>query len=112
MKLYRIFLPKTYNDGTPIEDSKLREITKQIRDKFKGYSANPKAVFPIWEGAWIDEKHNRALLENVICVELFTQDTFDNQRWMRSQTELWKQTLEQDDLFVLVQNAEMIKKVE
>lgn len=102
MKLYRIFLPKVYNDGSSIEDSKLRKISKQIRDKFDGYSANPETVFPIWEGAWVDERHNRAYLEPVICIELFTQDTFDNQSWIRSQTEVYFSYLPITNIFILI----------
>lgn len=110
MKLYRIFLPKIYNDGTPIEDKKIRKITNEIRNRFKGYSANPKATFPIWEGAW--EEDNKPYTEPVICIELFTQDTFDNQSWIKAQTETWRQLLQQKSLFVLEQHAEMIRKIE
>jgi len=109
LKLYRIFIPKVYNNGKPIEDKKIRKITDEIRDRFKGYSANPESVFPIWEGAWEDDKI--PYTEPVICIELFTQDTFDNQSWIRSQTELWRQLLKQKSLFVLVQHAEMIRKI-
>lgn len=108
MKLYRIFIPKNYNNGRSIEDKTIRKITNQLRDKFGGYTANPKARLPILEGVWVDEKHNKSYNENVICVELFCQDTYDSCRWLRSFTEETRKTLKQESLFVIVQNAEII----
>ncbi len=34
MKLYKIFLPKTYNDGKKIESKKMRKVTNDIMEKF------------------------------------------------------------------------------
>jgi len=55
MKLYKIFIPKFYNDGKRIEINKIRKIAEDIRMKFGAYSANPYANFPIIEGTWTSD---------------------------------------------------------
>jgi len=41
-------------------------------------------------------------------VDLFVEDTLDIQKWFKAQKELWRQELEQEELFIIVQNAEII----
>ena len=110
MKLYRIFLPKYYNNGQPIEAKKLRKIADDIRTKFGAYSANPFATLPIIQGVWTDGGKNKIYTDQLICIELFVEDTFDNQAWLKSFKELARQELKQEELFVVVQNAEIILK--
>ncbi len=109
MKLYKIFLPKYYNDGKKIEDKKMRKVTTDIMERFGGYTVNPFAVLPIIDGAWKDKKTHETYLDKLICIEIFMEDTFDNQKWLISFKELVRQQLKQEELFVIVQNAEIIK---
>jgi len=108
LKLYRIFLPKFYNDRKPIEAPKIRKITGSLTDKFGGYTLNPLAYLPLMEGAGTSPKTNKIYTEQVFCIELFIQDTFDNQKWMQAFSEMVRQELKQEELFVIVQNAEIL----
>ena len=108
MKLYRIFLPKFDNTGQRIDTKKIRQVTERIREKFGAYSLNPFARLPIIEGVWTSDKTSKTYTEPMFLVELFVQDTFDNQKWLRSFKEMVRQDLSQEALFVIVQNAEIL----
>lgn len=41
MKLYRLFLPKRFNNGKLIPSSKMLKIAEEIREKFGAYSFDP-----------------------------------------------------------------------
>ena len=107
MKIYRIFLPKIDNGGVPIPISKISSITEEIRQKFGAYSFNPFAKLPVIGGVWTDGK-SRLYNEPMQVIELFVEDTFDNQKWMMAFKEMTRQKLEQEELFIIVQNAEIL----
>ncbi len=109
MKLYRLFIPKKYNNGKEIESEKILTITKGIEKKFGSYSINPHATLPIIQGKWLDQASKKTYEDELFCVELFVEDTFDNCNWLKSFTEIARQELNQKELFVLCQNAELIK---
>lgn len=108
MKLYKIFLPKSYNNGKMIEIRKIREVTKEIQGKFGAYSLDPFARLPIIQGVWTSDKTSKIYSEQMYLVELFVEDTFDNQKWLKSFKEIVRQKLEQEEIFVIVQNAEIL----
>lgn len=107
MKLFRIFLPKKYNDGKPIESKKIREVAEEIRKRFGGYSANPFGILPVMQGIWTSNK-GKAYREQVFVIELFVEDTNDNNRWIKAKQEDWRQKFEQEQLFIIVQYAEIL----
>jgi len=41
-------------------------------------------------------------------LDLFVEDTFDIQKWFKAKKELWRQELQQEELFIIVQNAEIV----
>ena len=41
MKLYRLFIPKRFNNGKAIPSNKILKIAEEIREKFVGYSFDP-----------------------------------------------------------------------
>jgi len=56
MKLYRIFLPKKFNDGTLIPTKIILEIAEEIRKKFGGYSLDPFGRLPVIQGIWTSDQ--------------------------------------------------------
>jgi len=106
LKLFRFFIPKNYNDGHKIPALKIKYVTDQIIDKFKGYTMNPNAVLPILEGVWI--KKGNPYRDKVICIELFCQDTYENCDWVRDFCKMTRTALKQEALFVLYHDAELV----
>ena len=41
-------------------------------------------------------------------LELFVEDTMNIKKWFTAKKELWRQELEQEEFFIMVQDAEII----
>jgi hypothetical protein len=48
MVRYEILLPLKYNDGTPIEDEKLRITRRELVKRFGGITVEPRGFLGIW----------------------------------------------------------------
>jgi len=107
MKLYRIFLPKKFNNGTSIPLEKVTKILNEVEEKFGGYSLDPFGRMPLI-GVWNDQKENKRYADEIQVLELFVEDTIKIKKWFIAKKELWKQELEQEELFIMVQDAEII----
>ncbi len=107
MKLYKIFIPKFYNNGELIPIGRIRKITENIREKFSAYSFNPFARLPILGGVWTN-KDSKIYSEPMQLIELFVEDTFNNQKWIKAFKEICRQELDQEEIFIIVQDAELI----
>ena len=107
MKLYRIFIPKKFNDGKLIPTKKILKIAEDIREKFGAYSLDPYGRLPIIQGIWTSN-NKRKYEDEMNILDLFVEDTFDIQKWFKAKKEIWRQELDQEELFIIVQNAEII----
>lgn len=107
MKLYRVYIPKYFNDGSPIPTEILFTISNEIKEKFGGYSLNHFGRLPVIQGLWTSTE-KKIYPEEMSVIELFVEDTFDTQKWFKVQKERWRQVLRQEELFVIVQDAEII----
>ena len=107
MKLYKIFIPKKYNDGKLIPLDKTTEILNKVEEKFGGYSLDPFGRLPLI-GVWNDMNSKKKYIDEVQVLELFVEDTFNIKKWFSAMKEIWRQSLEQEELFIIVQDAEII----
>lgn len=107
MKLYRIYLPKKYNDSTIIPSQLIAKITEQIHEKFGGYTLDPFGRLPIMQGIW-KSPQDIIYQDEINVVEIFVEDTLDIKKWFRANQELWRQELKQDKLFIIVQDADVL----
>ncbi len=112
MKLYRIFLPKYFNDGKQIPEKKILKIAEEIREKFGAYSLDPYGKLPIIQGVWTSNSTQEKYQEDMYLLDLFVEDTFDIKKWFKAKREIWRQELEQEELFIIVQNAEIITNID
>jgi len=107
MKLYRIFIPKTYNDKTKISMRVIQKIAKQIEERFGAYSLDPYSHLPVIQGFWKDGDGLKYKEEHFL-LELFIEDTFDNKKWISSYKEMIRQELNQKEIFIMEINAEVL----
>ena len=107
MKLYKIFLPKRYNGGELIPIKLIMKIAEEIEERFGAYSLNPFAFLPLIQGSWKDGI-GEAYKEKMFLLELFIEDTFKNQEWIKAYKTLIKQKLDQKEIFIIEQNAEIV----
>ena len=107
MKLYRIFIPNTYNDKTKIPMKIIQEIAEQIEERFGAYSLDPFAHLPVIQGFWKDSDRLKYEEEHFL-LELFTEDTFENRKWITAYKEMIRQKLKQKEIFIMEINAEVL----
>ncbi len=107
MKLYKIFIPKKYNNGSLIPLAKTTELLNEVEKRFGSYTLDPFGKLPLI-GVWNDPKNKERYVDEVQIPELFVEDTIDIKRWITASKELWRQKLEQAELFIMVQDAEII----
>ena len=67
MKLYRLLLPKRFNNGKLIPTNKILKIAEEIREKFGAYSLDPYGRLPIIQGVWTSNKQRRDEYSKFIC---------------------------------------------
>jgi len=107
MKLYKIFIPKKYNNGSIIPLEKTTKILNQVEEKFGGYTIDPFGRMPLI-GVWNNPKDKQRYIDEVQILELFVEDTMNIKKWFNSMKELWRQDLEQEEFLIIVQDAEII----
>lgn len=106
MKLYRLFLPQSYNEGGKIPKKEILGVTQKIREKFGALSVNPFATLPIIQGTWTSAT-KKQFEEPMFLIEIFLEDTFDNAKWIKSFKEIIRQELKQEEIFLISQDAEL-----
>ncbi len=107
MKLYKIFIPKKYHDGTAIPLEKTTKILNEVEEKFGGYTVDPFGRMPLI-GVWNNLKSKQRYIDEVQIMELFVEDTMDIKKWFSANKELWRQLLGQEEFLIIVQDAEII----
>ena len=107
MKLYRIFIPKTFDTKTKIQSKKIQNIAEQIQARFGGYSLDPFAHLPVVQGSW-QGSDGLKYEEFHFLLELFVEDTFENKKWISAYKEMIRQDLKQQEIFILEINAEVV----
>jgi len=107
MKLYRIFIPKTFNDKKKIPIKIIQDIAEKIQERFGGYSLDPFAHLPVIQGSW-QGSEGLKYEEYHFLLELFTEDTFENKKWISAYKEMIRQDLKQKEIFILEMNAEVV----
>ncbi len=107
MKLYRIFIPKTYDTKTKIPMKEIQKIAEEIEDRFGAYSLEPFAHLPVIQGCWKDGESLKYEEEHFLF-ELFVEDTFESKKWLIAYKEMIKQKLKQKEIFILEMNAEIV----
>jgi hypothetical protein len=101
MRLVQILLPVFDNNGVPFPAVLLRDIHKELCDRFSGLTVYDRTPA---EGVWIEGgKHER---DKIVVVEVMDED-FDRAWWQnfRKRTE---KLLRQDELVVRSQEIERL----
>ncbi len=108
MKLYCFFLPRNYKNGKPVEEEKFDIFTEKLNKKFKGVTFIPSIDFPLIQGTWTNPKTKEVSKDKIAKIELFVEDTMKIQTWIKNFKTYLEKELGQDEIFVLVQNAEIL----
>jgi len=94
---YEIYIPTSYNDKTPIEPKKFREIKNKLQNQFGGLSVHPATV----QGTWICQKTNKKFFDNCFRYEIVVEKDPEIEKWFEEYKEELKQFLKQHEIFMI-----------
>ncbi len=94
---YEIYLPTLYNDKTPIEAKKYREIKNKLRDKFGGLSIHPASI----QGLWVNPTNKQVICDNCFRYEIVVEKIPENEEFFESYKEELKGVFQQHEIFMI-----------
>ncbi|MBI4613500.1 MAG: hypothetical protein HY720_07820 [Planctomycetes bacterium] len=102
MREYDLYVPLTYNDGTPIEPEKLGRLKDRLLDAFGGLTFFPQRS----EGHW--KVGDVAFRDEIVILRVLTADQARARRFFRSLKEELKRELRQEEILIVEKKAQVI----
>ena len=92
---YEILLPTRYNDGSPVEDEKVRLVVQELRDQFGGLTFYPEQLRGVWlhEGQKFEETNVRIVLD--------VEDSSETTEFLSRYKQTLKERFRQIDLWII-----------
>jgi hypothetical protein len=94
---YEIYIPTLYNDKSPIEPKKYREIKNKLQERFSGLSVHPSSV----QGTWIDPNSKQLFCDNCFRYEIVVDKTPENEQFFEDYKQELKELLIQHEIFMI-----------
>ena len=94
---YELYIPTLYNDKTPIEAKKYRQIKNKLQHNFNGLSVHPATV----QGSWTNPKTTKLISDNCFRYEIVVEKTPENEKWFEDYKEELKIFLDQNEMFMI-----------
>jgi hypothetical protein len=95
VKEYDIFVPLTYNDGDPIEPSKLQRIHKVLLDRFEGLTYFPQPNEGYWKMAGVTYR------DEIVIYRVLTTKIALARKFLKRLKEKLKQELDQEEILII-----------
>lgn len=94
---FEIYLPTLYNDHTPIEAKKYREVKDKIQKTFGGLSIHPASI----QGIWINPTDQKLFCDNCFRYEVVVDKTPENEEFFQEYKEELKKSFQQHEIFMI-----------
>lgn len=94
---FEIYLPTLYNDKTPIEAHKYREVKNKIQQKFGGLSVHPATI----QGIWVNPKDNKTYYDNCFRYEIVVDKSPESEEFFEKYKEELKVLFQQYEIFMI-----------
>jgi len=106
---YNIFLPRNYNDGSPIEDEKFVAVRQELAQQFDGVTKFETPLFPM-QGSWMGFGFLQT--EDIYIYSVFAENINDAREFLDAAVERWKSkdVLDQEALLVTEMPIEVLLK--
>ncbi len=106
---YNIFLPKQYNDGSPIENEKFATIRQELAEQFNGLTVFATPLFPM-QGSWMGFGFLQT--ENIHIYGVYAENINEAREFLDIATERWKskEWLDQEAILVMEMAIEILLK--
>ncbi len=94
---YEIYLPTSYNDKTPIEPKKYRQVKNRLQKKFHGLSIHPATI----QGTWINPSNSEKFYDNCARYEIVVDKSPENEKFFGNYKKELKELFIQHEIFMV-----------
>ncbi len=99
---YDVFLPLTYNDGSPIEPEKIAALKQRLHDRFGGLTFFPQRN----EGSWSIDKVT--FRDEIVVCRILTEEVRRSREFFRRLKEELKADLRQEEVLIVERKVEVL----
>ena len=106
---YNIFLPRQYNDGSPIEEEKFAALRQELAQEFDGVTEFTSPLFPM-QGSWMGFGFLQT--EDISIYSVFAENINEVREFLDAAVERWKskEWLDQEAILVTEMAIEVLLK--
>ncbi|MBI2630239.1 hypothetical protein HYW76_03990 [Candidatus Pacearchaeota archaeon] len=101
---YEFYLPTYYNDRTPIEPKKYRQVKNKIVERFGAISTHPATV----QGTWIDKSSNITYFDNCCRFEICVDKDDENEKFFEELKDELKEIFMQREIYMIFTEVNMV----
>ena len=102
MKEYDIYVPLYKNDGTPIDQQKLKDLKKRLVDQFGGLTHFPQESEGLWKvGAF-------TFRDRIVILRVLASDPLEAQTFFADLKREMQQKWAQEDVLIVVRDVSTI----
>lgn len=102
MKEYDLYVPLTYNDGSPVEGRKIRRIGNLLLGQFEGVTFFPQANQGFWKMGEVVFK------DEIVVFRVLTGKVRSARRFFIKLKEKLKIDLEQEEILIVEKDAKRL----
>ena len=102
MKEYDLYVPLTYNDGTPIEAKTIERIGQRLLERFGGVTFFPQPNEGLWRMGTVTFR------DQIVIFRVLSANVRDARRFFRTLKLELKTDLEQEEILVVEKEVETL----
>jgi len=102
VKEYDIYVPLTYNDGSPIESRKLVRLRERLLEQFSGLTFFPQRNDGFWKFGGVTYR------DEIVIYRVFATSVAPARRFLRKLKEELKKELKQEEILIVEKEADLL----
>ena len=102
MKEYDLYIPLSYNDGSPIESRKLVRLRERLLQQFGGVTFFPQSNVGLWTQAGVTYR------DEIVIYRVITDKVRAARRFLTQLKKELKRNLKQEEILIVEKDAETL----
>lgn len=102
MKEYDIFVPLRYNDGSPVEPRRFRDLQVRLLEYFDGATFFPQPNEGMWRMGQVTYR------DEIVVYRVVASKVRAARRFIRQLKEELKRTFKQEEIFIIERDVEVM----
>jgi hypothetical protein len=102
VKEYDLFIPLSYNDGSPVESRKFQALQKRLLAEFGGLTFFPQPNLGFWSMGGVTYR------DEIVIYRVVTRKAHSARRFLKRLKEELKKALRQEEIFIAERDIEVL----